>query len=358
MTQRHGGNIWPLLEKGISPTEILDFSVDLNPFGPPSGWEAVLREGLQEAVLYPDPAYQDLRQAIAAAEGISPDKILPGNGTADLIHLITRWIKPARAAVAVPTFTEYERAVQADGGEVIPCPLQEQNGFLPGPAPETGAQILFLCNPNNPTGRIWPRDRLMEWLESCARQGITAVVDEAYMDFVEDDLRVSAVGWLERFPRLIVLRSMTKSFAVPGLRLGYLSASERIVSALAGIQPPWSVNGPAALAGRWLAGQQNYLEESRRSIRIFRQGLWEQLQKLPDLRCVPSEANFILCRLAGPVGGARRLAAALAERGILIRTCDDFTGLGKDHFLRIAVRRPEQNERLLRALKEILSHAG
>jgi threonine-phosphate decarboxylase len=358
MSRRHGGNIWPLLEKGISPAEILDFSVDLNPLGPPPGWEQVLREGLQEAALYPDPSYRDLRQAIAAVEGISPDRILPGNGTADLIHLITRWLKPSQAAVAVPTFTEYERAVRADGGEVVPCLLREEDGFLPGPAPETRAQLLFLCNPNNPTGRLWPRDRLLEWLEHCRRQGITAVVDEAYMDFVEDGLRFSAVQWLDRFPRLIVLRSMTKSFAVPGLRLGYLTASERIVSELSGIQPPWPVNGPAALAGRWLAGQQSYLEESRRSVRIFRQGLQEQLQGLPALSCIPSEANFILCRITDLAWDAGRLAAALAERGILVRTCGDFTGLEKERFIRVAVRRPEQNERLLRGLKEILGHAG
>src|SRR3989338_4969066 len=133
MRSRHGGDIWSLLEKGISPAEILDFSVDLNPLGPPPGWEAVLREGLQEAALYPDPAYRDFRQVIAAAEGISPDQILPGNGTADLIHLITRWMKPEQAVVAVPTFTEYERAVRADGGEVVSSLLREENGFLPGP---------------------------------------------------------------------------------------------------------------------------------------------------------------------------------------------------------------------------------
>jgi threonine-phosphate decarboxylase len=260
--------------------------------------------------------------------------------------------------VVVPTFTEYERAVRADGGEVVPFLLREEDGFLPGPAPETGARLLFLCNPNNPTGRIWPRDRLLEWLEACHRQRATAVVDEAYMDFVEEGLRFSAVRWLDRFPRLIVLRSMTKSFAVPGLRLGYLAASEQIVSELGGIQPPWPVNGPAALAGRWLAGQTGYLEESRRSVRVFRQGLQEQLQGLPALRYVPSEANFILCRLAEPVRGAGWLAAALADRGILIRTCDDFTGLEKERFVRIAVRRPEQNERLLRALEEILNRAG
>ena len=358
MRARHGGAIWPLLERGISPAEILDFSVDLNPLGPPPGWEQVLQEGLQEAALYPDPCYRDLRQAIAAAEGISPDRILPGNGTADLIHLITRWLKPKRAVVVVPTFTEYERAVRADGGEVLPYLLREEEGFLPGPAPETDARLLFLCNPNNPTGRLWPRERLQEWLESCRRQGITTVVDEAYMDFVEDGPRFSAVQWLERFPRLIVLRSMTKSFAVPGLRLGYLAGSERIVSELGGIQPPWPVNGPAALVGRWLAGRQGYLEESRGGVRVFRQSFQEQLKEFPGLRCLPSEANFILCRITDPAWDAQRLASAVAERGILIRTCDDFTGLEAGRFIRLAVRRPEQNERLSRALREVFSHAG
>lgn len=360
MNSTHGGNIWPLLEKGIDPSHLLDFSVDLNPLGPPAGWQAVLREGLEEAALYPDPVYRDLRRALAEMEGVSPSCILPGNGTAELIHLITRRVKPARAIAAVPTFSEYERAVRADGGQWVPSFLREEEGFLPGPpewAGQIGAQILFLCNPNNPTGRAWPQERLMEWLETSHRQGMMAVVDEAYIDFLEEPRKVSTVRWLSRFPRLIVLRSMTKFFAVPGLRLGFLAASEEIVSGLAEIQPPWPVNGPAALVGRWLAGQRDYLERSRQAMAVFRKDLSARLGALPGVVCAPSEANFILCRLKDRMESTQVLGAALAERGILVRLCDDFLGLEPGRFFRVAVRTPEENGRLLNALRGVL-HAG
>lgn len=363
MTAFHGGNVSAALEKSsLTPAEILDFSADLNPLGSPPGLEAVLREGWSEVSLYPEPTYRNLRQALARMEGVEPACILPGNGTADLIHLITRWKKARRAAVCVPTFTEYERAILSDGGEISPWFLQEADEFLPGPFDGIGRMeegaLLFLCNPNNPTGRLWPRDRLLECLERCERQGITAVLDEAYMDFVEDELRYSAVRWLEKFPRLIVLRSMTKIFAVPGLRLGYLVAAPEVVESLSRVQPPWPVNGPAALAGSWLAGQWKTLEISRREILAFRQVLGKQLAGLSGIRLFPSETNFFLCRLTGPRWAAPRLAAALAEQGILLRVCDDFTGLERGRFLRFAVRKPEENERLVSALREELPRAG
>ena len=361
MKAAHGGNIWSVLEKSaLSRSQILDFSADLNPLGPPPGLEEVLRESWADGSLYPEPTYRNLRQALARFDGIDPARILPGNGTADLIHLITRWRKGKRAVVCVPTFTEYERAVLADGGEVSHWFLRSEDQFLPSfaPQPESGgADLLFLCNPNNPTGRLWPRARLLECLERWDRAGATAVVDEAYLGFVEGEATGSAVRWLERFPRLIVLRSMTKLFSVPGLRLGYLAASPECVAALGRIQPPWPVNGPAVSAGIWLTQQREYIEESRRAIRAARQTMAAELAKLPGLRPFPTEANFFLCRLISPSWTAARLAAELAERGILIRTGDDFTGLEPGRFFRVAVRRPEENRRLLAALREVMADA-
>jgi len=355
MKATHGGNIWEALGA-------LDFSADLNPLGPPPGLETVLREGWSEVSFYPEPTYRNLRRALAGREGVDPACILPGNGTADLIHLITRWKKPRRAVVCVPTFTEYERAVLADGGDLSLWFLRAEEGFLPGSLSGIEkmreGELLFLCNPNNPTGRIWPEGRLLESLERCDRLGGMAVVDEAYMDFVADNLRTSAVRWLRRFPRLIVLRSMTKAFAVPGLRLGYAVAAPEVVESLSRVQPPWPVNGPAALAGSWLAEQREYLETCRRSILSFRELLREQLSGLSGIHLFPSEANFFLLRLLDSAWPGARLAAALAEREILVRVCDDFTGLQPGRFIRVAVRKPDENERLVSALREVLPHAG
>lgn len=346
----HGGNIW---EAALGS---LDFSADLNPSGPPPGLEMVLKERWADVAVYPEPGYRLLREALARKEGMHPSCILPGNGTAELIHLISRWKKAARATVCVPTFTEYERAVAADGGEVLPVILRPEEEFLPGAPPRADkTDLLFLCNPNNPTGRLWPKERLLEWLYAYGRSGATVVLDEAYMDFVRDGLRESAVQWLDQFPSLIILRSLTKSFAVPGLRLGYLVASPLIIEQLKKIQPPWTVSAPAVAAGIWLADQQKVFEAYRNESLAARDALAEQLRLIPGIRSVPSEANFFLLQLADPVWTGSRLAARLAERGILVRVCDDFTGLEPGRYVRVAVRKPEENRQLVSALKETLN---
>ena len=353
----HGGNPWALLERG---EEVADFSADLNPYGPPPGLETVLWEAADRITLYPEPTYRDLRETLSGLEQVAAECILPGNGTADLIHLISRRFKAKRALVIAPTFTEYERAVAADGGVAAPCLLREERGFSAGsledPEPLLrDTQFLYLCNPNNPTGTLWPEALLRRWLEACNRSGVTAVVDEAYLDFVEPSLRCSAVRWVEEFSNLIVLRSMTKIFAVPGLRIGYAVASPPLAESLGQAQPPWSVNSLAVRIGTWLAGQGAYREECRQSLERAKRQLETGLLALPGLKPYPSEANFFLCRLAGPAGP---VAEKLADRGIMVRRCDDFTGLERDRFIRIAVRTPEENEKLLRALEEVLPHGG
>ncbi len=338
--------------------EVLDFSADLNPLGPPPGLEEVLLEGAREIRLYPEPSYQNLREALAEFEGTRPERLLVGNGTADLIHLITRWAQPKRVAVVAPTFTEYERAAAADRAQVLPWLLREERGFsseaLEGPERLREAQVLFLCNPNNPTGGLWPQSQLRRWLERAHRAGCLTVVDEAYMDFVGKGRRYSAAAWIEEFPQLVVLRSLTKIFSVPGLRIGYLVSSPERVSALSQVQPPWPVNGLAVRAGAWLVRQEEYLEESRREMERFKRVFETALQGLSGLRPFPSEANFFLCRLTGPGASAERLGGELSARGILVRLCDDFRGLEPDRFFRTAVRTPEENSRLLEALREIL----
>ncbi len=361
----HGGDPAVLLQEDAPPASgLIDFSVDLNPLGPPSLC-CDLREGLDHLRLYPEPTYRDLRESAARRERVDPGQIVPGNGTADLIHLITRANLSREAGVVVPTFTEYERAARADRLELRFAFLREEDQFRPEAAADLAslgsAGLLFLCNPNNPTGGIWPADGLQELLGRCARESTTVVVDEAYMEFVRDDLRTSAADWLASFPNLIVLRSLTKILALPGLRLGYLIAGRPLADRLRAIQPPWAVNGLAAWAGKELLewqGLAEFLTASRRATEIGRSFLEEGLAGL-GFQPVPSQANFILSRWNGADRSTADLARALLRQGILVRLCDDFTGLAPGRYLRFAVRGTQEITRLLDALEEeVRPHAG
>lgn len=361
---RHGGNLWAAAQKrGIPPEEIIDFSADLNPWA--EGWVPpdLIQEAWRRARHYPDPVYRRFREAAAAWEGVEPESILPGNGTADLIHLISRWRKGARAFLPVPTFTEYARAVLSDGGTIASWPLPEERGFdgsgLPPVLERAPADLLFLCNPNNPTGRLWPREILRETLDLCEQKGIFWVADEAYLDLVAEEDRHSLVSQAGRRRNGVVLRSLTKVFGLPGLRIGYAVGHPETVKALEAIQPPWPVNTLAAEVGTWLMGTAvGKLAESRSLLESARTEMVRGLASVHSLRLFPSDANFLLGRLSGDSGlGVGEVADRLEGRGILIRRCDDFQGLEPDRFLRVAVRRPDDNHRLVELLREILGHA-
>ena len=361
----HGGNVWALArEKSLDPARILDFSADLNPLGPPAQLQAILQDGLKALAHYPDPAYRRFRESAGRAEQTDPSRILPGNGTAELIHLIGRWQAEEAAGVVVPTFTEYQRAARANGSPLQLFLLRENSNFLP----DLGAllpklrqvRLLFLCNPNNPTGTLWPAPLLRVLLEEAGRSGTRVVLDEAYMDFVADPEAGSVVRWVEEFPHLMVLRSLTKILALPGLRVGYLVAAPAVVQELQAIQPPWPLNGLAAWVGaEWLGqeGHRLFGAQTREKVGLFRREFETGLSGLAELRTQPSAVNFFLCRLnQGHV--ACDLARRLADSGVLIRVCDDFTGLEQGRFIRLAVRTPEENRRFLQLLQELFVHAG
>lgn len=358
----HGGNPWALLDSfRDDPVSILDFSADLNPLGPPPSLGELLQEAAARAGWYPEPTYREFREAAAEMEGVEPDCILPGNGTADLIHLLSRWRAGTSVMVMTPTFTEYERAAAADGSAVVPWHAAEEDGFihrLPDRfGPEMRGGLLFLCNPNNPTGVLWPEQRLQELVDRAEETGALVVVDEAYMDFVEEGKAYSLVPPAAGRPGLVVLRSLTKTLCIPGLRAGYLVGHPEQVRKLAAAQAPWAMNAIAAFVGARLPHRE-WAAATRRQLAGWKASLEEGLGALEGVRPYPSSANFFLCRLSGQGHPNRQLAGALARRGILVRLCDDFTGLEAGRFIRVAVRRPSETARLLAALRGTVSESA
>jgi len=311
------------LHGGAGTASILDFSENVNFVGPPARVLAVLSEASRHVGRYPSADAAPLRDAVAQRYGISADCVLAGNGASELIYLVAALFRGRSGHVVTPAFTEYEDACEAYG-----------IGLDPG-APE----ITFVGNPSSPDGRLRPRSDIL------SLPGIR-VVDEAFIDFAGG--RESLLADAATDPRLIVLRSLTKFFALPGLRIGFAVAVPETIRRLKALQPPWSVNALAQLAGVAALQDRSTAERTLRELPGNREELRQGLSRL-GIDPLASETNYVLCRV--PDAGA--LERALRVRGIAVRNCDSFTGLEPNRFLRLAVRAPDENRRLLAVLAEI-----
>jgi threonine-phosphate decarboxylase len=338
----HGGDIYG------NPAVRLDFSVNTNPLGLPDAVLGALVSRADEFARYPDPLCRELRAAIAGYEDVPADLILCGNGAADLIYRICYAVKPRRALVCAPTFSEYERALNLVGCRVTHHVLTDENEFaltdeiLERLVP--GVDALFLCHPNNPTGRLIPSE-LMERILTFARQNGTLVVaDECFLDFTNGE---SAKKHLGNMPNLIVLKAFTKIYAMAGLRLGYMLASDPAL--LAGVSAAaqcWSVSVPAQIAGVAAVACADWRDKTRRLADEERRFLSESLQELGPT-VFKSDANYLLLRSDRP------LYEPLLQRGILIRKCENFRGLDGSYY-RVGVRTRAENTSLVHAVKESL----
>lgn len=340
----HGAAVSRALD--ITAEHLLDFSQNINPLGaPPQALEAARRAIDEASDRYPDLGYHGLRTALGEYLGVSPEKVIPTNGGAEALFLAARAAAAGgEALVLEPTFSEYAAAARAAGLRPVHRVVRHpEDGFLPDPASFEGlesASLVFLCNPNNPTGEALSREQVRALVERVRGSGGALVVDEAFADFAPAASVVSEAG-----EGLYVARSLTKFFAIPGLRLGCLVCDEP--ERIRRFQPSWSVNAVAAAAGVAAVRDPEFAAATVAGVRRLREALYEQLMDLPDLTPFPGEANYLLVR--GPEGLPERLAG----RGVLVRGCEPFMGLGPGYF-RLAVRGAPENERLVAALREEL----
>jgi threonine-phosphate decarboxylase len=331
----------------------LDFSVTVNPLGPPASVLRALRTGLEAVGRYPDPDCRILTDRLAALHGRRPDEVAVGNGANDLIYAVTRAARPRRVAIAEPTYTEYLRAARLNGAEVSHW-LSEGADFEPAAFDPEGADLVWLCNPNNPTGRLWPHPPVLAaWMAAHPRT--VFAVDEAFLPllFSEKDAREkSMIPMLAALPNLIVLRSLTKEYALPGLRLGYAVASPAWVRRIRAEVVPWSVNALAQVAGVAALEDDGYQARTRAWLADEARGFAERLAAVsPRLRPVPSATGFVLVRLEGVT--AAEVGARLAHHAVAVREASNFVGLD-GQYLRLAARTQEDNRRLLGLLAAAL----
>jgi len=364
----HGGQPGPLLARfGLAEdTPLLDASANLNPLGPPAwlaGWLAQRLQGGASAVArYPDPDYREAREAIAAHEGVAPEQVLLTNGGAEAIFLAAslqaREQPGAPAAIVGPTFAEYARACSAHGLATRTLSLAPPDFHLDPEAlvADLGAaRLLLLCRPNNPTGTLVPRAAVGRLLELTAARGCRLVVDEAFVDFI-GDAREALTPLLAAHSHLVLLRSLTKVYTLPGLRLGYLLADAETVQRAAAGQPAWSVNGLAAALVAPLLADRDFTRRTKAWLAAERPRLAAGLRAL-GLEVVPSRANFFLVRHPAGQEATRCLLPALLRRGVLVRHTESFAGLDGG-WLRLALGDAAANDRLLAALADVLQEYG
>ena len=347
----HGGD-WAGFEArhGQMP---LDFSVNVSPLGVPDGVRRAIERSAAGLDRYPDPLCRALRQGIAKCEGVQAAQILCGSGAAELIFRAVLARRPRRALLIAPTFAEYEAALQTAGCQIAFYDLREENGFaldsgiLEAIRPDT--DTVFLCQPNNPTGRAAPRPLLLQVLARCRSVGALLVLDECFCDFLDEPDAWSLTGELPNWKNLLILKSFTKLYAMAGGRLGYcLGSDPALLEAMASAGPPWSVSSLAQAAGLAALEETDYVGHVRALIRAERPRLAAALEGL-GLRVIPGEANYVLFRCITP------LCAPLEKQGILLRSCGNYRGLDGTWY-RAAVRTHAENQRLIRAMEEVLAY--
>lgn len=347
----HGSNPHYLYEAaGLQqPEKILDFSANINPLGPPDTIKEHWTKFFQEITQYPDPHAARLKKGIARREELEPEQILIGNGGAELISLLGRMLSGKRVLIVEPAFSEYEQACRVNNCRIEYFGLDEgwDLNVLLLKEKLHDADAVFLCNPNNPTGVFFSKSIVIELLQECEKHNCLLVVDEAFYDFVAE--YETLVPLVKESDHLILLRSLTKMFAIPGLRLGFAMSSKERIESLAALQSHWSVNGIALAAGRLCLEEDEYVKKTRGLITGERERLVAFFEK-NHFACSPSKVNFYLLRDM-KLSDQYPLFEFLLQRGIVPRHTFNFPGL-EARWLRFAVRGRAENDALMEALKE------
>lgn len=357
-TKKHGGNIYSIVrEYGYPAREILDFSVNLNPLGTPAALTKMITDNLNEIMYYPDPEYIECRESIGSYHGLPYNLITAGNGATELIFLYCRVIKPAKAIIVAPAFSEYKSALEAVGASISYFELKEKDEFIPDidslkKELQKGYDLAVICNPNNPTGTLLSRKDILSLAETAANSGCRIMVDESFMEFAPGKTSSWSVIDNTMSANIYVIRSLTKIFSMPGLRLGYgISIDGELNSKLAEQKEPWSINVFAAKSTKFLLNDLNYLNETRKHVSEENRFLTENMKNIAWLKTFISPVNYLLLKIFNNMTSSR-LCEELLKKKIMVRDASNFMFLN-EKFIRIAVKDRESNSRLIDALNDI-----
>ena len=335
---RHGGDIY-------RHPDVIDFSVNTNPLGTPESVKRAVQESVAKIEHYPDVRCEALRKAISRFEQVNMEEIFCGNGAAELFFAAVQAVWPQKALVIAPSFSEYEEALRSVGAEVEYYYLCEEENFQirEDYVDKLSEEIdmIFLCNPNNPTGQTIDRDMLIKILDRCKKQNIVVILDECFLEFLDEPNRYEMSDLREEYPNLLIIKAFTKIFSMPGLRLGYaISSNQDILEEMSWKLQQWNVSVPAQMAGvAALEKPKEYIRQTREYVSGQREYM-RNIMKMMGYVVFASKANYLFFK------GRPGLEKEALEAGFLIRDCQNYEGLSEG-FYRIAVRTKEENERLI-----------
>lgn len=347
----HGGQGWRL--SGVE-----DFSHNLNPYGPPAELPQLVAEAAKQLDHYPDDVSADFREAVASLHGVSPENVIAGAGSAELIRLYPEVFLSHKARVIIPrpTFSEYSHACRMQGANILDVPLVEGDGFcldlnatlekLPL------AKAVYVCNPNNPTGTLESRRKIMELVDACERTGKLVFLDETLLELVEGHESISCMKEVQNHRNLFIISSLTKSFAIPGLRVGYGVGSEEIINMMDRARLSWNLGVIEQYVGaRLLREHMDHVRKAAEMMAGERGRIKKAVDSTNLFSPLTEQSFFFFARVSNPRLSGEDITEYLLPRKVLVRDCSTF-GRPFDRFVRFSVKTPEKNDRLIQAMEE------
>jgi threonine-phosphate decarboxylase len=359
----HGGNIYEVAMKlGVDSSDILDFSANLNPLGYPKLLDDIIENSKKDIINYPDPDYINLTNDIknyfkSMGTVLSDSNILPGNGATELIFLLIETLKPKKIYLPVPCFSEYEEAAKKNNGKVERIYLNETDGFDIRPDMfkydrDCANNVIMLCSPNNPTSKIIKLKNMKEILRKASESNIIVILDETFIELTIGNNKNSAISLINEFSNLIIIRAFTKIFSMPGIRLGYVIAVERIIKKLKSRQNTWSINCIASNSGKLLF-ENAFFEETRKWLENEKDRFFYLLNEIEGIKPYYPESNFILIKILTETTSGI-LKEKLINEKILIRDASNFDGLD-NKYIRLAIKDKRSNDILIEKFKKIFA---
>ncbi|RMG06089.1 MAG: threonine-phosphate decarboxylase [Nitrospirae bacterium] len=350
----HGGDIYSFARRtGRSYDEIIDFSASINPLGPPESVLRAVRDNLGMVMHYPDPEMVEFREAVSQWRGVPFESVVPGNGSTEIIYLIMSFLHPRRVLIPAPDFSEYEKAARLGGATLFGHInlYEDMDAYINRRTLESMPfyDMVFVSNPNNPTGRFFTPHEMEKMINVVKNTGTYLVVDEAFVDFTGEE---SLSKFVLENPNLIVLSSLTKFYAIPGLRIGFGVMHPNLAKMVFRYKEPWSVNTLAMAAGKAAIGDDKFREKTLEFMKSEKEFFEDSLEKR-GITFYPSSTNYYLLRHES----AEQLADFLETKGILVRRCGNFEELGPE-YIRVSVKSRGDNLRLFEEIDSYERHSG